>query len=339
VSDSLSGITIIKKKLIIVSFLVSIVLMGFKFIAYYLTASNAILTDALESIINVMASGFAFYSIHLSSLPKDKNHPYGHGKIEYFSAGFEGALIVFAGLFIIYQAIHHLFNPQPVTSLPTGMVIIGISALVNGVLGYFLKKKGEELNSLTLIADGKHLLVDCISSLALTAGIALIIFTRLIILDSLLSLLFAGIVLYNGFILIRRSVAGLMDEADTTTLHQLANVLNDHKSKNWIDIHNLRVQKYGADMHIDCHLTLPYYLDLKTVHDEVHQLEEVIKDHFTGNVEVFVHVDPCIPVDCCNYCQVKQCPVRQAQFSKPIPWTIKNLSQNQKHFVDVKAKK
>ncbi|QHT72214.1 cation transporter [Rhodocytophaga rosea] len=310
-----------------------------KFIAYYLTGSNAVLTDALESIINVMASGFAFYSIYLSAQPKDNNHPYGHGKIEYFSAGFEGALIFLAGLFIIYQALQNLVTPQPIRDLPLGMVIIAITGIVNGVLGYYLKTKGNNLHSITLVADGKHLLVDSMSSLILAAGIALIYYTNLVVIDSLLSLSFAFLILYNGYKLIRRSVAGLMDEADAETLSELARVLNENKNQNWIDIHNLRVQKYGADLHIDCHLTLPYYLDLKKVHDEVHQLEDVVKAQFAGNVEVFVHVDPCLPEDCCHYCPVATCPVRRAAFSKNIPWTIKNLSQNQKHFVDEKLNK
>lgn len=310
-----------------------------KFIAYYLTGSNAILTDALESIINVMASGFAFYSIYLSAQPKDKNHPYGHGKIEYFSAGFEGALIFLAGLFIIYQAIENLITPKPIQDLPVGMLLVGITGVINGILGYHLKRKGNQLHSITLIADGKHLIVDSMSSMILAAGIAVIYFTGLVIIDSLLSLSFALLILYNGYQLIRRSVAGLMDEADAETLAALARVLNENKSPNWIDIHNLRVQKYGADLHIDCHLTLPYYLDLKTVHDEVHQLEEVVKEQFAGNVEVFVHVDPCLPEDCCHYCPVSACPVRRGAFTKSIPWTIKNLSQNQKHFVDEKLNK
>jgi cation diffusion facilitator family transporter len=337
--SSANNTTQLKKKLIILSFLVSIILMLTKFVAYYLTGSNAILTDALESIINVMASGFAFYSIYLSAQPKDKNHPYGHGKIEYFSAGFEGALIFLAGLFIIYQSVQNLITPHPIQDLPVGIVLIAITGIVNGALGYFLKTRGNNLHSITLVADGKHLIVDSLSSLILAAGIGLIYFTNLIIIDSLLSLSFAFLILYNGYKLIRRSVAGLMDEADAETLSELARVLNENKSPNWIDIHNLRVQKYGADLHIDCHLTLPYYLDLKTVHDEVHQLEDVVKEQFAGNVEVFVHVDPCLPEDCCHYCKVSSCPVRKAAFTKQIPWTIKNLSQNQKHFVDEKLNK
>src|SRR5690606_4573290 len=123
--------------------------MGVKFYAYHLTNSKAILTDALESIVNVFASGFAIYSIYLSAQPKDSNHPYGHGKIEFFSAGIEGLLILLAGLFIIYQSVLALINPQPLSQLPYGMVLILFSGLTNGYLGYRLIKNGKKFNSLT----------------------------------------------------------------------------------------------------------------------------------------------------------------------------------------------
>ncbi|MDQ3537021.1 MAG: cation diffusion facilitator family transporter, partial [Bacteroidota bacterium] len=132
----------IAKKLISISFIISIVLVVGKFYAYYITSSNAILTDALESIINVFATGFAFYSIYLSSLPKDVNHPYGHGKIEFFSAGFEGALIFFAGIFIIYQSFVNIITPAPLQNLPLVILIVGISALIIVIIGYIIKKKG-----------------------------------------------------------------------------------------------------------------------------------------------------------------------------------------------------
>ena len=149
-----------KKQWIILSFVVSIILLVVKFYSYYITNSKAILTDALESIVNVVASGFAIYSIYLSTQPRDNNHPYGHGKVEFFSAGMEGVLILIAGIFIIYQAIHALVFPEPLTLLPYGMALIGFSGIVNGWLGYMLSKKGKIYNSLTLEADGKHILTD-----------------------------------------------------------------------------------------------------------------------------------------------------------------------------------
>ncbi len=307
--------------------------MFIKFAAYFITNSNAILTDALESIINVIAASFAFYSIRLSAMPKDRNHPYGHGKVEFFSAGFEGALIIFAGFFIIYQSISNLIHPAAIQSLSLGIIFITLTAFINAGVGWYLTKEGNRLDSITLVADGRHLLSDSISSFILAIGIAIIYFTGFNLLDSLLSLGFALLILYNGYVLMRKSVAGLMDELDTPILQKVVQVLKDHKKDGWIDIHNLRVQKYGADLHIDCHLTLPYYWTLKQVHDEVHGLEEVLKEAFTSNVEVFVHADPCL-AECCHYCKVADCPVRTAPLQKEVSWDLKNLSTNQKHFVN-----
>ncbi len=306
-----------------------------KFYAYYITSSNAILTDALESIINVFATGFAFYSIYLSSLPKDVNHPYGHGKIEFFSAGFEGALIFFAGIFIIYQSIVNIITPAPLENLPLGILIVGISALINGIIGYILKKKGAVIDSFTLIADGKHLLIDSFSSFIILIGIAVIYFTGYVFLDYVLSILFAFYILYNGYSLMRISIAGLMDESNPQSMSKVVNILNTARKDNWIDIHNMRIQKYGPDLHIDCHLTLPYYFDLHKVHTEVKDMEDTLVNHFSSNVEIFIHADPCIPGPCCNYCRVKDCPVRKNPYHVDIEWNAENMALNKKHFHEI----
>lgn len=323
------------KKLIGISFFLSLLLVTGKFYAYYLTSSNAILTDALESIINVFATGFAFYSIYLSSLPKDENHPYGHGKIEFFSAGFEGALIFLAGIFIIYQSILNIINPSPLENLPIGILIVGITAVLNGILGNILKSKGGEFDSYTLIADGKHLLTDALSSVIILIGIAIIYFTGYYLLDSIISILFAFYILYNGYTLMRISIAGLMDESNPETMKKVVNVINESRKDNWIDVHNMRVQKYGPDLHIDCHLTLPYYFDLHKVHTEVKDMEDSLVNHFSSNVEIFIHADPCIPGPCCNYCRVKNCPVRKNPYNVDIEWNAENMTLNKKHFHEI----
>jgi len=315
------------------------VLLILKFYSYYLTNSTAILTDALESIVNVVASGFAFYSIYLSAVPKDINHPYGHGKIEFFSAGIEGVLIILAGIFIIYQSIYNFFFIQNLESLPIGILIISFSGMVNGVLGYFLIKNGKELNSLTLEADGKHILTDAVSSAVLVLGVTLIYFTGYYVLDSVFSFLFAIYIIYTGYFLVRKSVAGLMDEADPLAMESVVSILRQHRKDNWIDIHNMRVQQYGTDRHIDLHLTLPYYFDLKMVHDEVESVEDVLENKLPGYVEVFVHADPCVPDKCCRYCQVKDCAVREQPLTKKIIWDINNLTKNQKHYHEYVKKK
>jgi cation diffusion facilitator family transporter len=315
-----------------ISFGVSLVLLIVKFYSFYITNSTAILTDALESIVNVVAAGFATYSIYLSSRPRDDNHPYGHGKIEFFSAGVEGTLIMLAGLFIVYQSIYNFFFPNELERLREGILLISFTGLVNGILGLILQKKGKKLNSLTLEANGKHLLTDMMSSFVLVVGVFIIYLTGLAYLDSFIALLFSVYIIYSGYGLVRKSVAGLMDEADPIAVESTVKVINQHRKPNWIDIHNMRVQQYGSDRHIDLHLTLPYYLDLGKVHDEVEELESVLENDWPGVMEVFVHADPCLPDKCCHYCQIKDCSVRKFPMDTKIEWTALNMSKNQKHY-------
>lgn len=317
-----------------ISLIVSILLMMVKFAAWWVTSSTAILTDALESIINVIASGFALYSIYLSGQPRDRNHPYGHGKIEFFSSGFEGALILSAGVFIGIQAIRSFAVPHPISNLDWGLALVALTTGLNAAVGWLLMLNGERTHSLTLIADGKHLLTDSLSSLFIVIGVGVILLTGYYWIDSLLSLLMALFIVYNGFGLVRQSISGLMDETDLPLLRRIVDVLNQNKQNNWIDVHNLRVQRYGSDMHVDCHLTLPYYWDLTTVHSEVRQFEDVLKAETPGELEVFIHADPCLQ-ECCHYCRVENCPVRAHVFVQDVKWTVANISTNQKHFVPI----
>lgn len=318
-----------KQRLILLSFVASILLTALKFFAYYVTSSNAILSDALESIINVIASGFAFYSIYLSAQPKDRNHPYGHGKIEFFSAGFEGALIVIAALFIITEAVHRLMDPAPIQNLAEGSVFILFTILVNTVIGYKLIVEGQRSNSMALTADGRHLLSDSISSLVLIFSVGLILLTGYQWIDSAASLLFGLFLAYNGVQLVGRSVAGLMDATDEKLLEKVVETLRSNRKTHWIDVHNLRVQQYGSDLHIDCHLTLPHYWELQKVHEAIHSFENIIKASHNGETEIFVHADPCLP-ECCYFCPVTNCPVRKHDFLHDLNWDSVNLVKNEK---------
>ncbi len=311
---------------------ISFVLLLVKFAAYYFTNSTAILSDALESIANVVAALFASFSVFYSALPKDENHPYGHGKIEFFSAGVEGALIIIAGIFIIYQAIYNLFVVPELEMLPFGILLISITGVINGILGYLLKEKGKQLNSLTMVASGKHLLTDTVTSVALILGVLLIYLTKITYLDSVISIGFSLYILKSGYQMVRKSVAGLMDETDPEALQTTIDAINKARKSLWIDIHNLRVQQYGGDRHIDLHLTLPYYLNLKEVHVEVEKVEEVLEGVWQGHTEVFIHSDPCVPKECCHYCHVSECPVRQFPNKTHIEWNSYNMTKNQKHY-------
>ncbi|WP_036674598.1 MULTISPECIES: cation diffusion facilitator family transporter [Pedobacter] len=320
-----------QKKAILIALCISIVLMLAKFVAYFITHSNAILTDAAESIVNVLASSFAFYSIYLATLPKDENHPYGHGKVEFFSAFIEGTLIAIAGIIIVFKSGYDLIYPKPITQLFEGASIIGATGLVNLFIGYYLINTGKKHKSITLEADGKHLLTDAITSAGLVIGIVLIKLTAIYWMDSVISMLLGLYIIYNGYKLTRRSVGGLMDESNIDLVETIINILQKNRKEPWIDVHNLRAQQYGADLHIDCHITLPYYFDLNQVHQEISEIDKMINGNADRKTELFIHADPCLPA-CCNYCKMKECPVRQEPFRGEIKWTVENATKNQKHF-------
>ena len=306
------------------------VLMLAKFGAYFLTSSNFVLTDAAESIVNVLASSFAFFSIYLAAMPRDENHPYGHGKVEYLSAFVEGSLIGLAAITILIKSIYGLFYPNPIHDLLVGAAIIGATGIANGIMGWYMIRKGKSLPSITIDADGRHLLTDMITSVGLVAGLVLIVLTNIIWLDSALSLLVGLYILYSGYRLIRKSVSVLMDEADFTVVTEVIDVLNKQRRDSWIDIHNFRAQKYGNDLHIDCHLTLPNYFDLVKVHEEVKLVDQLVNAQVT-KTEFFIHTDPCIP-QCCHYCSMPNCPIRSEAKTDDIAWTLEKIIRNKKHF-------
>ncbi|WP_257668170.1 cation diffusion facilitator family transporter [Parapedobacter tibetensis] len=320
-----------QKNIILLALATGIVLMLVKFTAYLLTNSNAILTDAMESIVNVVASGFAFYSIHLAARPKDQNHPYGHGKVEFFSVFLEGGLIFIAGLLILGKACYNIFFPEQVGNLVEGMGLLAFTGVVNFVLGTYMVAQSKQLNSLTLLADGKHLQTDAYSTVGLLVGLLLMHLTGLWWIDIVLSIGLGTYILFNGYKLLRKSIAGLMDESDTKLVGQVAGILQTYRKDDWIDVHNLRVQRYGHELHIDCHVTLPNYYDLNRVHDEVSAVDALINKHLHADTELFIHADPCVPA-CCQYCRVKGCPIRSEAQHKDIMWDKKIISKNEKHF-------
>ncbi|MFD2146876.1 cation diffusion facilitator family transporter [Mucilaginibacter antarcticus] len=319
-----------QKKIILLSLITGIVLMLAKFSAYFITNSTFVLTDAAESIVNVIASSFAFFSIYLSSQPRDENHPYGHGKIEHFSVFIEGSLILLAGLIIIIKSIYGIFNQAVIHDLLTGAIIIGITGAINGGLGYYMVAKGKNIPSITIEADGRHLITDMVTSAGLVVGLLLIHFTGIAVLDSVLSILVGCYIIFTGYKLVRRSVGGLMDETDYDVVSSVIKMLNEKRGDEWIDVHNFRAQRYGNELHIDCHLTLPYYFDLNRVHEEVSAVDKLVNAEVT-KTELFIHADPCL-YDCCHYCRMPNCPVRAEAKREDIEWTLDRVIRNKKHF-------
>lgn len=302
-----------------------------KFGAYLITASNFVLSDAVESIVNVIASSFAFYSIYLAARPRDENHPYGHGKVEFFSVFIEGTLICIAAIGILIKSTYNIFYPYQVHDILAGVYIIGATGAVNGTLGFYMIGKGKSLRSITIEADGRHLITDMVTSIGLVAGLLLIYFTKIDILDSILSIAVGLYILFVGYKLLRKSVSGLMDETDFEVVKEVLAILNAKRRDEWIDFHNLRVQKYGNEMHIDCHLTLPNYFDLNKVHEQVKSVDKIVNNEASVQTEFFIHADPCVP-QCCYYCNMHNCPIRSEAKTKDIVWTMENITRNKKHF-------
>lgn len=310
--------------------LASSVLLLAKFTAYFITNSVSVLTDALESIVNVAAAFIGLYSLYVSAKPRDMNHPYGHGKAEFISAAVEGTLVLSAGAIIIYKSVKSFFEPVPIQQLDVGIYLIGGTALVNWVLGYITLRQGRKNNSLALIASGKHLQTDSYSTIAIIIGLAMIAVTRQAWIDPVVAIIFGGIIVFTGYKILRQSLAGIMDEADEQLLGKMVDVLNANRRANWVDLHNLRVIKYGHVLHIDCHLTVPWYLNVHQAHEEVDNLAGLIRKDFGDAMELFVHNDGCLYFQC-HICDKADCHVRQHAFKKEVVWTVENILQNKKH--------
>lgn len=310
----------------------SILLFVVKIIAWYLTGSVAILTDALESIVNVIAGLIGVYSLYVSAKPKDYDHPYGHGKVEFISAAIEGTLITVAGFVIIYEAVNNLLHPHDIKKLDYGIILVMATAIINYIAGALCVKTGKKNNSLALVASGKHLQSDTWSTVGIGIGLVLILLLKISWLDSAVAILFSFIIIYTGYKIVRSSIAGIMDEADGELLKKLVQQLNASRKENWIDLHNLRIIKYGATLHMDCHLTVPWYLNVHEAHNEIDSLSNLVQNEFGESVELFVHSDGCLDFSC-SICTKANCAVRKQPFVKRPEWTIENISSNHKHTV------
>ena len=308
-----------------------VVLFVIKMGAWYLTNSVAILTDALESTVNVTSAFIGLYSLYISAKPKDSHHPYGHGKVEFISAAIEGTLIACAGLLIIYEAIKNLLGtPAPIGKLDYGILLITATAVINYVVGAIAVKKGGQNNSLALVASGKHLQSDTYSTIGIILGLILLYVTKMLWLDSVVALLFALLIVYTGYKIIRDSLRGIMDEADEALLKKMVDLLEAHRPQEWIDLHNMRIIKHGSTLHLDCHLTVPWYLNVHEAHREIDKLNRLVNESFGETIELSVHTDGCLDFSC-EICQKEGCTVRKAEFRRRVEWTVENVSNNHKH--------
>lgn len=304
-----------------------------KIIAWKLTNSDAVFSDAMESIVNVISAFMGLYSLYLAAKPKDEDHPYGHGKVEFVTSGIEGALIAIAGMMIIYEGVHSLIVGKTLDKLDLGIWIITATAVVNYLLGYISIRKGQAENSLVLISSGKHLQSDTITTLGVVASLVIVYFTKIYWLDSVVALVFGVYIIFVGYKIVRKSLSGIMDEQDPELLNQIIRVLEENRKTEWIDVHNMKIQQFGASLHIDAHITLPWYYSLRDAHNEMEKMIVLLARNIKRNIEFNFHMDDCKTISC-TVCLIKDCPVREKDFVKRVKWTPENVTSVDKHSVE-----
>ncbi len=309
-----------------ISLVVSILLLAAKYQAYRLTGSTAILSDALESIVNVVAAVFALGGIIFAGRPADRNHPYGHGKIEFFSAAFEGGLIAFAAVLILYEVVLGLVVRLQVRELDTGLLIVSGAGLANLGLGVFLVRTGRKHQSLTLVADGQHVLADFWTTVGVVVGLLLVRVTGLWWLDPLVAAVVAVNLMWTGFRLVRHAAGGLLDEEDTLLLNRLLGVLGGYVGQGIIRVHHLRAIRAGRFHHVDAHLVVPEFWSVDRAHEVAEDLADRVIRKLGVDGELIFHTDPCHRAYC-PMCDLDDCPVRREPFKARPPLTLEEAVQ------------
>ena len=317
-----------------------VVVLGFtllfiKYLAYWLTGSVAIFTDATESIVNVVAACIGIYALYLSAQPADKGHPFGHGKIEVISSAIEGAMIITAGIIILYETVDSFINPRDISDqLNIGMVLIFLAALANFAVGRAAIRKGNKNRSPALVASGKHLCSDTYSSVGILIGLVVVYVAQTMgydarWLDSSIAAVFGVIILVTGIGVIKRSIDEIMDAADQPLLKEVTETVKEYRHDDWIDVYNLRLIKYGSKIFVDMKVVLPRRMTVEEQSLENNELAEAIQSKYGDSVEISVNPVPCMPYHC-RYCS-RNCLYRTCNFERAIEWNADVLCTTETH--------
>lgn len=306
---------LIQRKAALISLLVSFAVLGLKVFAYQQTRSTGILSDALETTVNVMTALIAVIVLRYALAPADQEHPYGHGKLEYFSAAFEGGIILFAALAIIFESVKSLFVERTLSNLDSGIVYVIIAAFINGVAGGYLLKVGRQSKSEALKASGAHLMSDVKTTVGVVLGLLVYKITNLIWVDSIIGVLVGAWLLHEALQILKKNVGGLLDELDVDIAKELCLKMSKHLEPAIIDIHNLRVIRSGNFHHVDAHVVVPEYYDIKTIHDIINRFERGVFHDYSFEGELIFHTDPC-GSKYCDVCMMENCAIRVKPFVK-----------------------
>lgn len=317
-----------------ISAIASTLIFGLKLVAYKYTSSAAVLSDALESVVNVLAAIVALFIIRVAARPRDEDHPYGHGKAEFFSSTFEGGMIFFASLMIIGESVKSLIYHEPPKQLELGLFLVGGATFLNLILGLYLKHIGKTHHSDALKASGEHVLSDVVTTLGVMLGLSLVLATGWDWLDPVVAIIVGLHLAYVGYGIVRESLGGLMDEVNPHTLENLTKSMEQNRLPGIIDIHELRVIRSGRFHHVDAHVVVPEYWDVSKAHNETRTFEENVVRDYDFDGEIAFHLDPC-KKSYCSECNVENCPIRQAPFEGLRPFSVKSLTEGPREFIQV----
>ncbi|MGD9762736.1 MAG: cation diffusion facilitator family transporter [Candidatus Binatia bacterium] len=311
----------IRRRAAALSVVVGTFLLGVKYLAYQLTGSTAILSDALESIVNVVAAVFAVGGLAIADRPADRGHPYGHGKIEFFSAAFEGGLIAFAAVLILKEAGEALLFGHQVQQLNFGLLVTLGAGLANAALGWYLIRVGRKYASPILIADGTHVLSDFWTTIAIVAGLAAVLLTGFEWLDPAVAAIVGLNLVWTGVGLVRQAAGALLDEQDTALLQRMVDAINANLTPGVIRVHHLRAIRAGRFTHFAAHLVVPEFWTVKEAHDFANAFEQRIIQTLGIDGEIVFHLDPC-DRQFCTTCDASPCPIRRAPLVERTPITL-----------------
>lgn len=299
----------------IISIVMGVLILGLKYYAFLVSGSTALKSDAIESVVNIVAAVFALGAVVFADKPADKDHPYGHGKIEHFSAAFEGGLISLAAVLIAWAAIDALWHGVELKNLGRGLVINLIAGCLNGLLGFFLIVMGRRQRSHAIEADGHHVLSDFWTTLGIAAGLLLMTFTGIRWLDPVMAMGVAVLLGITGFKLVRSSSQALLDVEDPGVLKQIIDVINRTRPVDIITIHELRSMRSGRYTHVDIHMVVPEFYPIGHAHDLAEGFGQQVIAEMELEGELHTHIDPCQRA-WCDQCGVSDCPIRKEPQTK-----------------------
>ncbi len=304
--------------------LVSIFVLAVKAWAYFQTHSQAIFSDAVESIINVGAAVISIWVVHISSKPADQDHPYGHGKIEYFSSAFEGGMIAVAAVVVGVEAIRTLVRGPEIHELTQGLSLMVVATLANLALGLYLLKVAKNSKSITLRASGLHVLSDFWTTAGVVVSIVLILIFKANWIDPVCALIIAAFLAKTGVDLVRQSVSGLLDAEDREILLSLKEIISNDVHPGIIQVHHCRIMRAGSYHHIDAHAVVPEFWNVLEAHQRTEKFEQRMIEKYPYDGELHLHMDPCRRAYC-DVCDVAECPIRRSPFEKKLELTLEDL--------------